>query len=35
MCIRDSGVIGVKCWVYKGEILPAKKKEQQQGVGAF
>ena len=29
------GVIGVKCWVYKGEILPAKKKEQQQGVGAF
>src|ERR1700674_4735178 len=29
------GVIGVKCWVYKGEILPTKKKEQQQGVGAF
>src|SRR5271165_4833418 len=29
------GVIGVKCWVYKGEILPAKKKDQQQGVGAF
>ena len=21
------GVIGVKCWVYKGEILPAKKRE--------
>jgi small subunit ribosomal protein S3 len=29
------GVIGVKVWVYKGEILPTKKKEQQQGVGAF
>src|ERR1700689_1846882 len=29
------GVIGVKCWVYKGEILPAKKREQQTGVGAF
>jgi small subunit ribosomal protein S3 len=29
------GVIGVKCWVYKGEILPTKKKEQPQGVGAF
>ena len=29
------GVIGVKCWVYKGEILPTKKKEQAQGVGAF
>ena len=24
------GVIGVKCWVYKGEILPAKKREPQQ-----
>jgi len=23
------GVIGVKCWVYKGEILPAKKREPQ------
>ena len=29
------GVIGVKCWVYKGEILPAKKREPQQAVGAF
>jgi small subunit ribosomal protein S3 len=29
------GVIGVKCWVYKGEILPAKKREQPTGVGAF
>ena len=29
------GVIGVKCWVYKGEILPAKKREQTTGVGAF
>ena len=28
------GVIGVKCWVYKGEILPAKKREPQ-GAGAF
>jgi len=28
-------VIGVKCWVYKGEILPAKKREQTTGVGAF
>src|SRR5229473_672387 len=28
------GVIGVKCWVYKGEILPAKKRETQ-AVGAF
>ena len=24
------GVIGVKCWVYKGEILPTKKREPQQ-----
>ena len=29
------GVIGVKVWVYKGEILPTKKKEQTTGVGAF
>jgi small subunit ribosomal protein S3 len=29
------GVIGVKVWVYKGEILPAKKREQGTGVGAF
>ena len=29
------GVIGVKVWVYKGEILPAKKREQAAGVGAF
>ena len=29
------GVIGVKVWVYKGEILPAKKREQTTGVGAF
>ena len=28
------GVIGVKCWVYKGEILPTKKRESQ-AVGAF
>jgi small subunit ribosomal protein S3 len=29
------GVIGVKCWVYKGEILQQKKREgQQQPVGA-
>src|SRR6202162_694760 len=29
------GLIGVKVWVYKGEILPTKKREQQTGVGAF
>src|SRR5712671_3464237 len=29
------GVIGVKCWVYRGEILPQKKREVQQPVGAF
>jgi small subunit ribosomal protein S3 len=29
------GVIGVKCWVYKGEILPAAKKRDQQPAGAF
>ena len=29
------GVIGVKVWVYKGEILPTKKREQQTAVGAF
>jgi small subunit ribosomal protein S3 len=28
------GVIGVKCWVYKGEILPQKKREGQ-AVAAF
>ena len=28
------GIIGVKCWVYKGEILREKKREPQ-GVGAF
>jgi small subunit ribosomal protein S3 len=28
------GVIGVKCWIYKGEILPTKKRESQ-AVGAF
>jgi small subunit ribosomal protein S3 len=28
------GVIGVKCWIYRGEILPAKKREAQQA-GAF
>jgi small subunit ribosomal protein S3 len=28
------GVIGVKCWVYKGEILPTKKREPQTS-GAF
>ena len=32
MCIRDR--IGVKCWVYKGEILPAKKREPARA-GAF
>ena len=29
------GVIGVKCWVYKGEILPTKKREPQLPGGAF
>jgi len=29
------GVIGVKCWIYRGEILPQKKREVQQPVGAF
>ena len=30
------GVIGVKCWVYKGEILQQKKREgQQAAVGGF
>src|SRR5881396_3931738 len=31
------GVIGVKCWIYKGEILPTKKREGQPpvGTGAF
>jgi small subunit ribosomal protein S3 len=32
------GVIGVKCWIYRGEILPQKKREGQQaaiGTGAF
>ncbi len=32
------GVIGVKCWIYRGEILPQKKREQQQSAistGAF
>ena len=31
------GIIGVKTWVYKGEILPTKKREQQPGTtaGAF
>ena len=29
------GVIGVKCWIYRGEILPQKKREVQQAVGAF
>ena len=29
------GVIGVKCWVYRGEILPAKKREQTTAPGAF
>jgi small subunit ribosomal protein S3 len=28
------GVIGVKCWVYKGEILQQKKREGQQQVAA-
>jgi small subunit ribosomal protein S3 len=23
------GVIGVKCWIYRGEILPQKKREPQ------
>ncbi len=29
------GVIGVKTWVYKGEILPTKKREGQQTANAF
>ena len=30
------GVIGVKAWIYKGDILPAKKKSSEQvGAGAF
>lgn len=31
------GVIGVKCWIYRGEILPQKKREGQQAqpVGGF
>jgi len=32
------GVIGVKCWIYRGEILPQKKREGQQAqqpAGAF
>ncbi len=29
------GVIGVKCWVYKGEILPTKKREPREAAGAF
>ena len=30
------GVIGVKCWVYKGEILQQKKREAQPAaVGGF
>jgi len=31
------GVIGVKCWIYRGEILPQKKRDAQPAVatGAF
>jgi len=31
------GVIGVKCWIYRGEILPQKKREAQPATvtGAF
>src|SRR5579864_3216234 len=29
------GVIGVKCWVYKGEILQQKKREAQTAAGGF
>ena len=30
------GVIGVKCWIYRGEILPAKKRDEAvAGAGAF
>src|SRR4051812_27806487 len=29
------GVIGVKCWIYRGEILPAKKREAPVAAGAF
>jgi small subunit ribosomal protein S3 len=29
------GVIGVKCWVYKGEILAQKKREPQTAGGGF
>ena len=25
------GVIGVKCWIYRGEILPQKKREARSG----
>jgi small subunit ribosomal protein S3 len=29
------GVIGVKCWVYKGEILQQKKREAQPATAGF
>jgi len=30
------GIIGVKCWVYKGDILPQKKRQPERaGAGAF
>ena len=29
------GIIGVKCWIYRGEILPQKKREPRAAVGAF
>jgi small subunit ribosomal protein S3 len=29
------GVIGVKCWVYKGEILQQKKREAQPAAAGF
>ena len=29
------GVIGVKTWIYRGEILPSRKREPQKAVGAF
>src|ERR671923_1450249 len=29
------GVIGVKCWIYNGEILEQRKREAQQPAGAF
>ena len=27
------GIIGVKVWVYKGEVIPGKKMEKPEGIG--